>query len=290
MKPMALSLPGLPSSFLEAVGRRRPRHSHSYATLWKDLRGRVPVTVRTDCPSHGQRGRLYPPRKTTTEAVYRVAWGGCLTVVCSEQIFTMIISTGNRSVSPRSCQQAHGGRPRKRPGVVALELAVLAPFLAALTLGMFEMGRLVMVKQTLCNAARKGCRTGVTSGKGYQNLLDDVNNILTDNGFTTASATITVRVATYSGSSTVPSSVLYDHHHCISLFAECAGQGLGESFHPRQQCPVARPFVLVHHVRRFGNADHGETGVVVRTHGVFFSARFIRATAIEGAGSHEANL
>ena len=96
-------------------------------------------------------------------------------------------------------------RPGRRRGIAATEFALLAPFLAALILGMCEMGRAMMVKDILTNAARKGCRTGVTLGKTYQNVLDDVNNILTDNSLPSAKATITVQIATYTGTSTTPS-------------------------------------------------------------------------------------
>ena len=92
-----------------------------------------------------------------------------------------------------------------RQGIAATEFAILAPFLAALIMGMCEMGRAVMVKEILTNAARKGCRTGATVGKGYQDILDDVNNILSDNNISTGKATITVQVATYTGTSTTPS-------------------------------------------------------------------------------------
>jgi Flp pilus assembly protein TadG len=94
---------------------------------------------------------------------------------------------------------------RRRQGVAAAELAILAPFLATLVMGMCEMGRAVMVKDILTNAARKGCRTGTTSGKGYQNVLDDVNNILSDNNLGSSNSTITVQIASYTGSSTTPS-------------------------------------------------------------------------------------
>jgi Flp pilus assembly protein TadG len=96
-------------------------------------------------------------------------------------------------------------RRRPRRGIAAAEFAVLLPFLVAVVLGMFEVGRLVIVKDTLTNAARKGCRTGVTPGKGYQDILNDVNNILTDNNIPAADATITIQVASYTGNSTTPS-------------------------------------------------------------------------------------
>lgn len=42
---------------------------------------------------------------------------------------------------------------------MAAELAVVAPILFLVIFGMFELGRLVMVRQALTNAAREGCRT-----------------------------------------------------------------------------------------------------------------------------------
>lgn len=94
---------------------------------------------------------------------------------------------------------------RRRRGVAATELALVAPLLGALVMGMCEMGRAVMVKDILTDAARKGCRTGATPGKSYQNVLDDVNNILSDNKISTANASITVQIASYTGSGTTPS-------------------------------------------------------------------------------------
>jgi Flp pilus assembly protein TadG len=84
-----------------------------------------------------------------------------------------------------------------------VEFALLAPFLASLVVGMCELGRAVMVKDVLTNAARKGCRTGITLTKTYQDILNDVNNILSDNNFPAAS--ITIQVASYTGNSTTPS-------------------------------------------------------------------------------------
>lgn len=93
----------------------------------------------------------------------------------------------------------------RRRGVAAAEFAVIAPLLGLLIIGMCEMGRAVMVKDILTNAARKGCRTGVTLSKNYQNILDDVNNIFSDNNVNSSNSTITVQIASYTGNSTTPS-------------------------------------------------------------------------------------
>jgi Flp pilus assembly protein TadG len=93
---------------------------------------------------------------------------------------------------------------RGRRGIAAVEMAFLAPLLAALTVGMCELGRGVMVRDILTDAARKGCRTGAMAGKGYQDLVNDVNNILSDNNIASGKATITIQIASYTGTSTTP--------------------------------------------------------------------------------------
>jgi Flp pilus assembly protein TadG len=84
-------------------------------------------------------------------------------------------------------------------------VALLAPFLIALVLGMCEMARAVMIKDILTNAARKSCRTGISPTMGYADIVADVNNILSDNGINSSKATITIQTASYTGNSTTPS-------------------------------------------------------------------------------------
>ncbi|HEY7330347.1 MAG TPA: TadE/TadG family type IV pilus assembly protein [Gemmataceae bacterium] len=76
----------------------------------------------------------------------------------------------NRSASPRSA-------------AAAVEFAILAPVLATLMLGMFELGRGVQVRQILTGAARKGCRTGILHLFGNSDITNDVTNVMQDNGF-----------------------------------------------------------------------------------------------------------
>lgn len=81
-----------------------------------------------------------------------------------------------------------------RRGIAAVEFAVLAPFLAILILGSFELARGIMVKQILNDAARRGCRTAIQPLKANSDVTSDVNNILTDNSISTSAATIAVQV------------------------------------------------------------------------------------------------
>lgn len=73
---------------------------------------------------------------------------------------------------------------RQRSGVAAVEMALVAAFLLApLLTGMFELSRALMAKETLCNAARKGCRTGILKQYGNINIFNDAVNIMRDNGY-----------------------------------------------------------------------------------------------------------
>ena len=51
-----------------------------------------------------------------------------------------------------------GALSRTRRGAVIVELAIIAPVLIAMMLGMIELGRAIMVRQTLTSAARKAAR------------------------------------------------------------------------------------------------------------------------------------
>jgi Flp pilus assembly protein TadG len=89
---------------------------------------------------------------------------------------------------------------RTRRGIATVEMALLMPVLGVIMLGMFELSRAVMVKQTLTAAARKGCRTGIIYQYGNNDIINDVTNVMRDNGFdntlfnppTVGSITITV--------------------------------------------------------------------------------------------------
>lgn len=51
-----------------------------------------------------------------------------------------------------------------RRGAAVVEFALVSPLLIMLTLGMMEIGRVVMVKQLLINASREGARFAVLPG------------------------------------------------------------------------------------------------------------------------------
>jgi Flp pilus assembly protein TadG len=73
-------------------------------------------------------------------------------------------------------------------------LALVLPFLAAILLGTFELGRAIIVKEVLSNAARKGCRTGISPGKDDTAVNADVTAVLTSHNLNAAQATIVTKV------------------------------------------------------------------------------------------------
>ena len=72
---------------------------------------------------------------------------------------------------------------RRRSGVAAVEMALLMPILGLIVIGMFELSRGIMVKQTLTGAARKACRIGILQLYGNSNIIGDATNVMQDNGF-----------------------------------------------------------------------------------------------------------
>jgi len=73
-----------------------------------------------------------------------------------------------------------------RPGAAAVEFALIAPFFVLISLGMFELGRAMMVKTALSDAASKGCRAGILRQNGNDSITAAVTNLMQDNGFGTS--------------------------------------------------------------------------------------------------------
>lgn len=74
-----------------------------------------------------------------------------------------------------------------RPAAAVVEFALVLPFLVTCLLGMFEVSRAILVKETLSNAVQRACRTGSLPGKSNTDLTQDVSDILSTqkiNGYT----------------------------------------------------------------------------------------------------------
>jgi Flp pilus assembly protein TadG len=71
----------------------------------------------------------------------------------------------------------------KRSGIATAEFALLVPFLVMIVMGMLELGRAMMVKTILSDAAHKAARTGIKRDKGNANIISEAINVMNDNGF-----------------------------------------------------------------------------------------------------------
>lgn len=76
-----------------------------------------------------------------------------------------------------------GSTWRTRSAIAAVEMAFVVPVLVVIALGMFELSRGVMVREVLTGAARKGCRTGIIHQYGNSDIINDVTDVMRDNGF-----------------------------------------------------------------------------------------------------------
>jgi Flp pilus assembly protein TadG len=78
--------------------------------------------------------------------------------------------------------------PPRRPGIAAIELAVLLPVVLLLVIGLWEIGRMVEVQQLLTNAAREGGRQASTGVKTVSQIKDVVVRYLKHNGIASVTA------------------------------------------------------------------------------------------------------
>jgi len=81
-----------------------------------------------------------------------------------------------------------------RRGAVAVEMALLAPFLATMIVGITEIGQLQRAECYIAEAAHYGCTTGSLAGGGNSSVISDIQSSLTAVRMTAASATITIKV------------------------------------------------------------------------------------------------
>jgi Flp pilus assembly protein TadG len=77
-----------------------------------------------------------------------------------------------------------------RSGVAAVEFALVAPVFLLLVFAFFEFGRMLMVQQSLTNAAREGCRAAVLAttvnssdvDKAVRDYLQSITSKATNTG------------------------------------------------------------------------------------------------------------
>src|SRR5436190_24247350 len=94
-------------------------------------------------------------------------------------------------ISP-SFSQNRKPRPRLRAGASIVEFAFVAPVLFFMILGIFELGRGLMVIELLNAGALVGARTGIIPGKTSTDVTTATNAFLSGVGVTGDVATVYV--------------------------------------------------------------------------------------------------
>jgi Flp pilus assembly protein TadG len=88
----------------------------------------------------------------------------------------------------------------RRSGVAAVEFAVVMPVMALLLVGLWEVGRMVEVQQTLVNSCREGARQASTGVKTSSQVQQAVVTYCNQKGLTSV-ATSNVTVTSVSNTS-----------------------------------------------------------------------------------------
>ena len=91
-----------------------------------------------------------------------------------------------------------------RRAAAAVEFAMVASVFFVLILGLFELGRGLMVQHLMTNAARQGCRVAVIEGKSSSDVSTAVLNVLTPEGISGDTVTVQVDDAAANASTANP--------------------------------------------------------------------------------------
>jgi Flp pilus assembly protein TadG len=83
-------------------------------------------------------------------------------------------------------------RCNRRVGATAVEFALVAPIMFLFFLGIFELGRTLMVMELMTEAARVGCRKGIVEGTSSQQIQDAVNTFLSNSGINSQQVSISI--------------------------------------------------------------------------------------------------
>src|SRR5262249_42623881 len=83
-------------------------------------------------------------------------------------------------------------KPAARRAAAAVEFALVLPFLSVVMLGMFEISRAILVKETLSNAAQQACRTASRQGASNSEVTQEVADVMNTAGIHGYSVTIQV--------------------------------------------------------------------------------------------------
>jgi Flp pilus assembly protein TadG len=86
-----------------------------------------------------------------------------------------------KTIRTRSAQSSTAIRSApnlERAGAAVVEFAIVGPLMVMLTMGMMEVGRMVMVKQVMVNASREGARLAILPSSTAANVIEQVQSQL----------------------------------------------------------------------------------------------------------------
>ncbi|HLN33296.1 MAG TPA: TadE/TadG family type IV pilus assembly protein [Gemmataceae bacterium] len=87
---------------------------------------------------------------------------------------------------------------------MTLEFAIVAPIFFLLVLGIIEIGRGVMVRHMLTNAARQGCRLGIIEGTSNAQINNAATAALAPTGISNDSVTVQVNDGSSDAANALP--------------------------------------------------------------------------------------
>jgi Flp pilus assembly protein TadG len=103
-----------------------------------------------------------------------------------------------RMPPPNDCSLIHRSRTTgsrwNRAGAVTVEMALVAPFLAAMALGITEIGQVQRDQCYVSESAYAGCCTASLTGSANSDVIRDIQKSLTAVKMTASSAVITIKV------------------------------------------------------------------------------------------------
>lgn len=117
----------------------------------------------------------------------------------------MLYRTCHHEVHAPSAGPGHrGGARGRRKGAQMVEFAIVGPILFLMLLGIFELGRGLMVTELLMAGARAGARVGIIPGKSSTDVKNAATTYMTSVGISGDTATVYVNDVAVSGSGTDP--------------------------------------------------------------------------------------
>lgn len=96
-----------------------------------------------------------------------------------------------RGTTLKLCQRSRSRIAEKRWGAVVVELAIVAPILVVIFLGMVEVSRVIMVQQIITNAAREGAREAILDGATITDVQTSVTQYLSNSTISGATVSVT---------------------------------------------------------------------------------------------------